>query len=128
MKTLAASAAKENFGALLDMVQSEPVRLQDRGRDVAVVLSPAEFRRLSETVRGFAKPAIEPLEREALIRQAQEASRALKDDPRERALLDEPEGMQARNADAQGDVNPAVERLHAESTGRWAEVYKALAK
>ena len=53
------------------------MRVQRQGRDVAVVLSPAEFRRLSEA--------------------------------------------------ASGRVNPAVERLHAESAKRWAKVYAALA-
>lgn len=78
MKTLATSAAEQNFGELLDMVQSEPVRLQSQGQDVAVVMSPDEFHRLSQA--------------------------------------------------AQSQVNPMVEKLHAESAERWAKVYEALAK
>lgn len=78
MKIFSASDAKNRFGQLLDMAQAGPVRVQRQGRDVAVVLSPEEFRRLAEAARGR--------------------------------------------------VNPAVERLHAESTRRWASVYEALAK
>lgn len=78
MKTLTATDAKNRFGELIDMAQAEPVRVQRQGRDVAVVLSPDEFRRLSEA--------------------------------------------------ASGKVNPAVERLHAESVKRFSRVYEALAK
>ncbi len=78
MKTIAATEAKNRFGELIDMAQAGPVRVQRQGRDVAVVLSPEEFRRLS--------------------------------------------------AAASGRVNPAVEKLHAESAKRWAKVYEALAK
>nr|WP_244437373.1 hypothetical protein [Aliihoeflea sp. 2WW] len=60
------------------MAQAEPVRVQRQGRDVAIVLSPEEFRRMADAARG--------------------------------------------------KVNPAVERLHAESARRWASVYEALAK
>ena len=78
MKSFSASDAKNRFGQLIDMAQAEPVRVQRQGRDVAIVMSPEEFRRLAEAARGR--------------------------------------------------VNPAVERLHAESTRRWASVYEALAK
>lgn len=78
MKVFSASDAKNRFGQLIDMAQAEPVRVQRQGRDIAVVMSPEEFRRLAEAARGR--------------------------------------------------VNPAVERLHAESAARWASVYEALAK
>ena len=78
MKSFSASDAKNRFGQLIDMAQAEPVRVQRQGRDVAIVMSPEEFRRLAEAARGR--------------------------------------------------VNPAVERLHAESARRWASVYEALAK
>lgn len=78
MKIFSASDAKNRFGQLLDMAQAGPVRVQRQGRDVAVVMSPEEFRHLAEAARGR--------------------------------------------------VNPAVERLHAESATRWASVYEALAK
>lgn len=78
MKVFSASDAKNRFGQLIDMAQAEPVRVQRQGRDIAVVISPEEFRRLAEAARGR--------------------------------------------------VNPAVERLHAESAARWARVYEALAK
>jgi antitoxin Phd len=78
MKSFSASDAKNRFGQLLDMAQAGPVRVQRQGRDVAIVLSPEEYRRLAEAARG--------------------------------------------------KVNPAVEKLHAESARRWARVYEALAK
>ena len=61
MKTIAATDAKNRFGELIDMAQSEPVRVQQQGRDVAVVLSPEEFRRLSEAASGKVSPAVERL-------------------------------------------------------------------
>jgi prevent-host-death family protein len=78
MKSFSASDAKNRFGHLIDMAQAAPVRVQRQGRDVAIVMSPEEFRRMAEAARGR--------------------------------------------------VNPAVERLHAESAARWASVYEALAK
>ncbi len=78
MRSFSASDAKNRFGQLIDMAQAEPVRVQRQGRDVAIVLSPEEFRRMAEAARG--------------------------------------------------KVNPAVERLHADSAKRWASVYEALAK
>lgn len=68
MKTLATSAAEQNFGELLDMVQSEPVRLQSQGRDVAAVLSPEEFRRLSQAAQSKAKLSVEALHAESAER------------------------------------------------------------
>lgn len=61
MKTIAATDAKNRFGELIDMAQSEPVRVQRQGRDAAVVLSPDEFRRLSETASGKVGPAVQKL-------------------------------------------------------------------
>lgn len=78
MRSFPASEAKNRFGQLIDMAQAGPVRVQRQGRDVAVVMSPEEFRRMAEAARG--------------------------------------------------KVNPAVERLHAESAKRWASVYEVLAK
>lgn len=78
MKSLPATSARRRFGHLLDMAQTEPVRIMRRGRDVAIVISPEEFRRMAEAARG--------------------------------------------------KVNPAVARLHAESTKRWASLYAALTR
>ena len=61
MKTLAATDAKNRFGELIDMAQSGPVRVQRHGRDVAVVLSSKEFRRLSEAASGKVSPAVQKL-------------------------------------------------------------------
>ncbi len=61
MKTIAATEAKNRFGQLIDMAQAEPVRVQRQGRDVAVVMSPEEFRRLSEAAGGRVSPAVREL-------------------------------------------------------------------
>ena len=78
MNTFSASDAKNRFGQLIDLAQAGPVRVQRQGRDVAIIMSPEEYRRMAEAARG--------------------------------------------------KVNPAVEKLHAESAKRWARVYEALAK
>jgi antitoxin Phd len=70
MKILSASVAKNRFGELIDMAQSEPVRVQRQGRDVAVVLSPEEFRRLSEAAGGKVSPAVRKLHAESAKRWA----------------------------------------------------------
>jgi prevent-host-death family protein len=70
MKTIAATDAKNRFGELIDMVQAEPVRVQRQGRDVAVVLSPEEFRRLSEAASGRVSPAVQRLHAESARRWA----------------------------------------------------------
>ena len=43
MSEISATDAKNKFGQLLEMAQAEPVRIQKNGRDVAVVMSKAEF-------------------------------------------------------------------------------------
>jgi antitoxin Phd len=68
MKTIAATVARNCFGKLIDMAQSEPVRVQRQGRDVAVVLSPDEFRRLSEAASGNVTPSVQKLHAESARR------------------------------------------------------------
>jgi antitoxin Phd len=46
MRTITASEAKQSFAALIDAANREPVIIQRQKRDVAVVLSIAEFERL----------------------------------------------------------------------------------
>jgi prevent-host-death family protein len=70
MKILAATDAKNRFGELIDMAQAEPVRVQWQGRDVAVVLSPEEFRRLSEAASGRVSPAVQRFHAESARRWA----------------------------------------------------------
>lgn len=70
MKIFTATDAKNRFGELIDMAQAEPVRVQRQGRDVAVVLSPEEFRRLSETAAGRVSPAVRKLHAESAKRWA----------------------------------------------------------
>jgi antitoxin Phd len=70
MKILSASNAKNRFGEMIDMAQSGPVRVQRQGRDVAVVLSPEEFQRLSEAASGRISPAMRKLHADSARRWA----------------------------------------------------------
>lgn len=46
MKRVAATEAKNRLGAILDDAQREPIVIQRQDRDVAVVISMAEFERI----------------------------------------------------------------------------------
>ena len=46
MRYVSASDAKQRFAALLDTVQREPVTIRRQNREVAVVISPTDFKRL----------------------------------------------------------------------------------
>ncbi len=47
-KSLAAAYAKNHFGELLDMAQSEPVEIEKKGRKVAVLISMEEYKHLTQ--------------------------------------------------------------------------------
>ena len=54
MKTVAATEAKNRFGAIIDDAQREPIVIRRQDRDVAVVLSMADYERLrSGNARAF---------------------------------------------------------------------------
>jgi len=61
MSAITATDAKNKFGQLLEMAQAEPVHVQKNGRDVAIVLSPEEFKRLSGQPAPRARPGVEKL-------------------------------------------------------------------
>jgi antitoxin Phd len=46
MPTVSATHAKQNFAAMLDAAQHEPVRIQRHDRNIAVLISEAEYGRL----------------------------------------------------------------------------------
>lgn len=48
MPIVSATHAKQNFAALLDQAQREPVRIQRHERDVAVLVSAEEYNRLNK--------------------------------------------------------------------------------
>lgn len=50
MKTIQATEAKNRFGELLEEAGNEPVLIQKNGRDVAVVMSKAEYDRRYQTI------------------------------------------------------------------------------
>ena len=49
MRYVSASEAKQRLAAVLDAVQREPVTIRRQNREVAVVLSPLDYRRLTAT-------------------------------------------------------------------------------
>ena len=49
MRYVSASDAKQRLAALLDAVQREPVTIRRQNREVAVVISPADYQRLRGT-------------------------------------------------------------------------------
>ncbi len=54
MKTVAATDAKNRLGAILDDAQREPVVIRRQDRDIAVVLSIADYERLrSGNIQAF---------------------------------------------------------------------------
>ena len=54
MKTVAATEAKNRLGAILDDAQHEPVVIRRQDRDVAVLLSMADYERLrAGNIRAF---------------------------------------------------------------------------
>ena len=46
MKTVSATEAKQRFAAIIDAAQKEPVVIRRQNRDVAVVMSPADYDRI----------------------------------------------------------------------------------
>lgn len=54
MKSVAATDAKNRLGAILDEAQREPIVIRRQDRDIAVVLSMADYERLrSGNLRAF---------------------------------------------------------------------------
>ncbi len=54
MRRIAATEAKNRLGALIDDAQREPIIIRKQDRDVAVILSMAEFERMrSSNARAF---------------------------------------------------------------------------
>ena len=48
MRTISATEAKQNFAAMIDSAQREPVHIRRHNRDLAVVMSAEEFARLNK--------------------------------------------------------------------------------
>jgi prevent-host-death family protein len=48
MQTVSATFAKQNFAAILDLSQREPVMIQRHERDIAVVMSAVEYDRIQQ--------------------------------------------------------------------------------
>lgn len=63
MNHITATDAKNRFGQVLEQAQSGPVHVQKNGRDVAVVISPAEYQRLQDAATA---PSVNPKVRQLL--------------------------------------------------------------
>ena len=70
MSTITATDAKNKFGQVLDEAQREPVRIQKNGRDIAVVLSAAEYERLTAGNAERVGPRVRELLAESIRRRA----------------------------------------------------------
>jgi len=82
MPTISATHAKQNFAALIDAAQREPVRIQRHERDVAVLVSAEEWEKVHK------------MRVEQLIRFTEEsgryaASKGMTDELLEQLLADE---------------------------------------
>ena len=53
METIAATEASNRFGKLLDLALQEPVTIEKKGRQVAVILSVEEYNRMENTIEGL---------------------------------------------------------------------------
>ena len=53
METIAATEASNRFGQLLDRALQEPVTIEKKGRQVAVILSVEEYNRMENTIEGL---------------------------------------------------------------------------
>lgn len=63
MKEAAATDVKNKFGQMLETVMSEPVTIEKNGRPVAVMMSVAEYERLTEIEdRYWGEKALKALE------------------------------------------------------------------
>lgn len=66
---MSATDAKNKFGQVLELAQSEPVAIQKNGRDVAFVVSAQQFNRLVATSEGTrVNPLIVKLHSESVRR------------------------------------------------------------
>jgi len=70
MSTITATDAKNKFGQVLDEAQREPVRIQKNGRDIAVVLSAAEYERLTAGNAERVGPRVRELLAESIRKRA----------------------------------------------------------
>ena len=82
MRSVSATAAKQNFAAVLDNAQREPVMIRRHDRDIAVLVSPADYARL----RGIKIEELRSLsERVSQVA----ASRGMNEDGLKKLLADE---------------------------------------
>jgi hypothetical protein len=69
MSEMTATDAKNRFGQLLEMAQSEPVHVQKDGRDVGIMISPGEYERLrAQQTSAGANPLIVKLHADSVKR------------------------------------------------------------
>ena len=66
MQTVSATYAKQNFAAILDLSQREPVMIQRHERNIAVLMSAVEYDRIAERRARESIRSTESTEREKL--------------------------------------------------------------
>ncbi len=66
MKTIPATEAKNNLGQFLDDSQNEPVMITRNGKKFAVLVSHADFKRLTEG--GSVRPLVKELHKRSIER------------------------------------------------------------
>lgn len=64
MTRITTTDAKNKFGQVLDLAQAEPVHVQKHGRDIAVIVSAAEYQRL---LSASAAPKVGPRVQQLLM-------------------------------------------------------------
>lgn len=78
MKVFGAKEAKDGFGRLLDTAQREPVRIEKKGRPVAVLISMDEYQRLEAMEDAWWAERAEAAEKEGDWLGPEESERLLK--------------------------------------------------
>lgn len=49
MRYVSATEAKQTFGAIIDQAQREPIIIQKKDRDIAVIMSIEDYQRITKT-------------------------------------------------------------------------------
>lgn len=88
MRTLSSDTGQIKLRELIDAARTEPVTVLEKGKPVAVVLSPAEFNRLEEQDR-IRREAKERLRQTISSIQREAAERGLTETELDRLLADE---------------------------------------
>lgn len=88
MKSYSASYFKTHFGAVLDRAGAEPIRIERRGREAAVLIPESEYREIrSKALSGVEHPDSALARLKALALGPEAKFGHLRSDPRAAAIL-----------------------------------------